>query len=664
MEKEKESYAVDNRRISMGFVFTIEEKCRGCYACVRSCPAKAIKVKEGIAGVMDERCVTCGYCIDICAAGARQTRSEIDLVWQLLGQPSPVIALLSSSFPAAFPEIRLKQMVSALKKLRFSEVMEAAFGAELVCREYGRFVAENTAKPVLSSTCPAMVSFIEKFYPQLIDYLAPIVSPAIAMGRVVKWQYNPEAKVVFIGPCIAKKAESSDEKVGGVIDAVLTFPELSEMLARKGIDPALEGDGEVSGPRPSLGRLWPVPGGLLKIAGISADILSSDVVVAEGIDRAIGCLREFVEGKARTKFLDIFFCRGCIDGPAIDNDLSLFERRRLIVDYALEETDAARTQSDIEKYAGIDLSREFTDRHTVLPIPDEKEIGRILSQINKLRDDDQLNCGACGYRSCRELAVAVCQGLAENEMCWPYLVDRLQGTQDELIRIEKMTSLGQMAASIAHEINNPLAGVLVYTKLLAKKLAGDTLKKEEALGHLSKMESEVSRCSRIIRHLLDFARQTEPMLRLVDINQVLEQVLSMVGHQAQLQNIEVVKEFRPSLPKVMADFDQLQQVFTNLMLNAIQAMPERGKLTLRTSAEDNKVKVEVRDTGCGIPREHLHKLGTPFFTTKEKGKGVGLGVAVVYGIVERHKGEVTVQSEVGKGTTFTVCLGVHNDEEG
>jgi len=220
-----------------------------------------------------------------------------------------------------------------------------------------------------------------------------------------------------------------------------------------------------------------------------------------------------------------------------------------------------------------------------------------------------------------------------------------------------------MAASIAHEINNPLAGVLVDTQLLSKKVAGDTLKEEEALDYLSKMESEVSRCSRIIRNLLDFARQKEPMLRLVDINQVIEQVLAMVGHQAQMQNVEVVKEFSPSLPKVMADFDQLQQIFTNLTLNAIQAMPDGGRLTLRSSAVDGEVRIDVQDTGCGIPKENMRKLFTPFFTTKEKGKGVGLGLAVVHGIIERHKGRVKVQSEVGKGTTFSVYLGAHSSEK-
>jgi len=243
-------------------------------------------------------------------------------------------------------------------------------------------------------------------------------------------------------------------------------------------------------------------------------------------------------------------------------------------------------------------------------------------------------------------------------------VQQLKESQEQLIQAEKLTSLGQMAASIAHEINNPLAGVLVYTQLLSKKVAGDTFKKEEALDYLSKMETEVSRCSRIIRNLLDFARQTEPTLRLVDIHKVIEQVLAMVGHQAQFQNVEVVKEFSPSLPKVMADFDQLQQIFTNLTLNAIQAMPDGGRLTIRSSAADGEVRIDVQDTGCGISKENMGKLFTPFFTTKAKGKGVGLGLAVVHGIIERHKGRIKVQSEVGKGTTFSVYLGGHNDEKG
>jgi len=209
----------------MSIVYTDKEKCTGCHACIRGCPCKAIKVENGLAEVMKQRCIDCGACLQVCPTKARQAKSDVDVVWQLLGQSQPIIALLSAPFPAAFPEIRPRQLITALKKLGFSEVMEDSFGAELVCREYARLMAENNSKPILSSNCPAVVSYIEKYYPRLIDNLVPIVSPMTAMGRVIKWQYNPQAKTVFIGPCVTKSAESKDDKVSGVIDAVLTFAE-------------------------------------------------------------------------------------------------------------------------------------------------------------------------------------------------------------------------------------------------------------------------------------------------------------------------------------------------------------------------------------------------------------------------------------------------------
>jgi len=241
---------------------------------------------------------------------------------------------------------------------------------------------------------------------------------------------------------------------------------------------------------------------------------------------------------------------------------------------------------------------------------------------------------------------------------------RLRKNEEQLIQAEKLTSLGQLAASIAHEVNNPLAGVLVYTQLLAKKLAGDTLPKEVALDYLSKMESELTRSTRLVRNLLDFARQSEPALRQVNSNEVINRAFTLVAHQAKLQNIQVIKELDPSLPKLVADFDQLQQVCTNLILNAVQAMPEGGRLTLHTSADDNQVKIEIQDTGCGISPENMRKLFTPFFTTKEKGKGVGLGLAIAHGIIQRHRGSIEVQSKEGEGTTFIIYLPLHHEEKG
>ena len=240
---------------------------------------------------------------------------------------------------------------------------------------------------------------------------------------------------------------------------------------------------------------------------------------------------------------------------------------------------------------------------------------------------------------------------------------RLKESQEQLIQVEKINALGQLSAAIAHEINNPLAGVIVYTQLLMKKLKGDSFDKEDALNILTKMDSALANSGNLVRSLLDFARQSTPTLKSVDIRNVIEQVMALVGHQAQLKKVKIIRDEAPGLPSVKADFSQLEQVFINLILNGVQAMPDGGELTIRTTpASDGMISVAIRDTGYGIPPENMKKLFTPFFSTKEAVKGVGLGLAISYGIVERHGGRIEVQSEVGKGSTFTVYLPVYPPE--
>jgi signal transduction histidine kinase len=234
--------------------------------------------------------------------------------------------------------------------------------------------------------------------------------------------------------------------------------------------------------------------------------------------------------------------------------------------------------------------------------------------------------------------------------------------QEQLIQAEKLSSLGQLAASIAHEVNNPLSGVLVYTQLLAKKMKGDSLSKEIALDYLSKMESELNRSTKLISNLLDFARQSPPAFQQININEVVNRSFDLAAHTAKMQQIEVIRELEPTLPDITGDFDQLQQVCTNLILNAIQAMPGGGKLTLQTSIDKDYEKIEVSDTGYGISPENMRKLFTPFFTTKQAVKGVGLGLAVSYGIIQRHHGRIEVQSKEKEGTTFTVYLPLKIEE--
>ena len=241
-------------------------------------------------------------------------------------------------------------------------------------------------------------------------------------------------------------------------------------------------------------------------------------------------------------------------------------------------------------------------------------------------------------------------------------IERLEKTQKQLIQVEKMNALGQLSASIAHEINNPLAGILVYTQLLQRIIKSGSLDAEQALDILAKMESATTHSSKLVRNLLDFARQTAPDLKPVAISKVIDQALALVGHQAQLTKVKVIRKESPFL-EVKADFSQLQQVFINLIVNAIQAMPEGGELTIvNSSVENDFVKVNIEDTGNGIPPENMDKLFTPFFSTKDAVKGVGLGLAVSYGIIERHGGHIEVRSQIGQGSIFSVFLPAYHEE--
>jgi len=242
------------------------------------------------------------------------------------------------------------------------------------------------------------------------------------------------------------------------------------------------------------------------------------------------------------------------------------------------------------------------------------------------------------------------------------LLSELKETQEGLIRSEKLSSLGELAASFAHEINNPLSGVLVYTQLLDKKISANDFNKETALNYLGKMESELTRSTKLIRNLLDFARQSPPTLKETDINEIVKQSLELVVAQCKLKDIKVIRRLSPSLPSLMADPDQLKQVCINLILNSVQAMPAGGTLSLFTEKDEDQIKVEIQDTGCGISAENMNKIFTPFFTTKKEVKGVGLGLAVSYGIVERHRGTITVKSKEGEGTTFSFLIPLRHAE--
>ncbi|MBN2030160.1 cache domain-containing protein [bacterium] len=252
--------------------------------------------------------------------------------------------------------------------------------------------------------------------------------------------------------------------------------------------------------------------------------------------------------------------------------------------------------------------------------------------------------------------------IGELAMTFNFMVDSLKNrdeqlktyTQQKIMESERLATIGQLAAGVAHELNNPLGGILVYSHLLLEKMESDDPKKEQ----LEKIVTQATRCKDIVKGLLDFSRQTEPKLDLTNVNELLQSTLSLVENQSLFQNIRIVKKFHPNLPKTMLDKAQIQQVFINIILNAAESMGEKGKLTITTkvSKDGQLIEIEFTDTGCGIPEAYLKKLFEPFFTTKEVGRGTGLGLAISYGIIQKHNGTIEVKSQADKGTTFTVKM--------
>ncbi len=649
-----------------GTVETIPDLCKRCYSCVRECPAIAIRVEHGQAVVMSERCIACGHCVTVCSQNAKHTKSEAGYV---LGEVIPrgnVVAVVAPSFPASFPE-NFPKVASALRKLGFSKVCEAAFGADLISPKYLSEIERNGKKTIISSACPAIYNYIEMYFSELVPKLAKIVSPMVAMGRYVKETFGKDTSVVFIGPCIAKKSECHDEKVEGAIDAVLTFAELKQMLNENNIDLSDLDESEFDPPEGLVGKSFPLAGGLIKTADIPGDILEKEIIVVEGRSKVEEILHELLNNKINARFIDILFCEGCIKGPAIDSNLNYYSRREKVINYIHDRMRAADKQvwkSNIYNARNIDLSREFENRDKRLPAPDEEQIKEILAQTNKFSKQDELNCRACGYLSCREYAIAIAKGLAENDMCLPYMIDKLekaykelQETQEQLQSAEKLASIGQLAAGVAHEINNPLGTILLYTSLLKKDLE-KKLESHQPIEDLELIAEETNRCKNIVSNLLNFARQGRLKISDVDVYDLINTILKPVRVRPEFKGISFSVECEADDTTIKGDSDQLKQVFMNVINNACEALEEseQKRVTIKISKDDTFINIEIKDTGSGIPKENMGKLFTPFFTTKKMGKGTGLGLAIVYGIIKMHKGDIRAASDPGKGTAFNIKL--------
>jgi signal transduction histidine kinase/iron only hydrogenase large subunit-like protein len=655
-------------------VRTIENKCRRCYNCVRFCPAKAIRVEKGQAVVIPERCIGCGNCVKVCTQNAKEIHSSVERVKELLQSGRKMVACVAPSFPAELDDnVTPGQYVTALKKMGYDKVVEVAFGADLVAREYKKLHGTG-GKLQITSACPSVNYYIEKFHSELIDNLTPVVSPMIAMAMAVKKLYGKNCGVVFIGPCIAKKKEARDPEVAEWVDEVITFKESRALRKEMGIEVADLEPSSFDPPHPSWGRAFSITGGALKSSDLEHNLLDCNTEAVDGRDRFLEYIETLDLEEEKGKTAELLFCEGCINGPMMRNGVGTFNRRKRVADYISATQRAFNVeewQYYMKKFSRLNLARNFTPQEVEMKIFSEDDIKEKLHSFNKMSEADELNCRACGYESCRSLARAICEGLAEKEMCMSYTIDELektleelhnshkelQTTQQQLIQSEKQASLGQLAAGVAHELNNPLGTILLYSDLLAN----ETEKKNEngqKAEDLRMIAKEATRCKNIVSGLLNFSRQRDVFCKEVNLNELLTEVTDLIKSQKKRDGITIEMNLDPNLPMVELDQEQIKQVIINLVMNAIEAMNEKGHITIKTEIIDNNEKVgfSVADNGPGITRDNLKNLFTPFFTTKQVGQGTGLGLAICYGIIKMHRGDIKVETEPGQGATFRVTL--------
>ena len=654
--------------MTTGIVNTIRQNCRRCYSCVRECPAKAIRVDGGQAVVIVERCISCGHCVKTCSQNAKIIIDGTAKVLYDILPSGNTIAILAPSFAASFPDNYMK-IPTALRTIGFTKVIETAFGADLISPLYQEYFENNAHEPIISSACPAVYNYIEKYFTELVPNLAKIVSPMIAMGRYIKKNYGDQTKVVFIGPCVAKKSEYIDEDVNDAIDSVLTFREIKDIFEKLKIDIDKLDDSDLDPPHAVVGKSFPLTGGLIKTAKIDSDILAKDVIVVEGKDKFEEIIKDISENKIKSKFIDILFCEGCISGPAIDSNLNLYSRREKVIDYideTISSVDKNVWKGELYNARDLNLTREFTPRNQKMPDPSEEEIKRILISTNKFTKSDELNCGACGYSTCREFAITIGKGLGEEDMCLPFLIDKLEeanqelkSTQNQLQTAEKLASIGQLAAGVAHEINNPLGTIMIYASMLKKEMEKN-LENTKRTEDIKLIIEEAARCKNIVANLLNFARQGKLKIGKINLINMIQGIVKAAKLNPQNENIFINMNFTGEIPEIQADGDQLKQVFLNLINNACEAVEfsEIKSVTINISAKDNFVLADIIDTGCGIPSENMNKLFTPFFTTKKMGKGTGLGLPISYGIIKMHKGDIRAKSTPNGGSTFTIKLPV------
>ncbi|MBO5321507.1 MAG: histidine kinase [Clostridia bacterium] len=398
-----------------------KSNCKNCYKCIRHCPVKSIRFSGNQAHIIGNECILCGHCFVVCPQNAKKIVNETEKVKVLLQTGDPVIVSLAPSFIANYEGVGINSIKKALKSLGFYDVEETAIGATIVKNEYERMLKEDNRDVLISSCCHSINLLIQKYFPQALGYLADVMSPMQAHCNDIKKRI-PNAKTVFIGPCVAKKDEA--EHYSGIVDAVLTFEELTAWLKEENIILEPETDENPN----SRARFFPTTGGILKT--MAQDAPGYTYLALDGVANCIEAIKDIIDGKISKCFIEMSACVGsCIGGPIMEKN-----HRSPVRDYIAVSNFAGEKDFVVDMPSISELKKDFEYIEHKLPQPSETEINSILRQMGKFKPSQELNCGSCGYNTCREKATAIAQGKAEISMCLPYLKDKAESFSDTIVK--------------------------------------------------------------------------------------------------------------------------------------------------------------------------------------------------------------------------------------
>ena len=397
-----------------------KSNCKNCYKCIRHCPVKSIRFSGNQAHIINNECILCGHCFVVCPQNAKEIVDETEKAKVLLQSGAPVYVSIAPSFVANYDGVGIGAVRKALQKLGFADVEETALGATIVKTEYERMLREDGRDVIITSCCHSINLLIQKYFPAELPYLADVLSPMQAHCTDIK-RRHPEAKTVFIGPCVAKKDEAAYYE--GIVDAVLTFEELTNWLKAEGIELEQQMDHDEE----SRARFFPTTGGILKT--MAQDAPGYTYMALDGVDNCIAALREIEQGHIHHCFIEMSACIGsCVGGPVMEK-----YHRSPVRDYQAVADFAGPRDFEVEQPDRFAVRKAFTAIERKAPAPSEAEIQSILRQMGKFKPSDELNCGSCGYNTCREKAVAIIQGKAEISMCLPYLKDKAESFSDNIV---------------------------------------------------------------------------------------------------------------------------------------------------------------------------------------------------------------------------------------